>query len=213
MNRKKLIVLLAALCLALVFWGKADRGSDPVSEQENLQQDQIATKSAAAALSEPVKNKQAGEGESLSGDSSALPAIAPKALFPGAKIVSREESAADSSGKVHVIETMETDMKQKYVRVEETYIDGAVNQANLVQQNAMVANQLLAQKPEAMAEERFLQILGETGASEIKKVGESFLVTFRAEPENPHALESFIAKVKGAVGELVVEPNYLRRLF
>jgi hypothetical protein len=113
---------------------------------------------------------------------------------------------------VRVIKTVETSRKERYIRVEETYTGGAINAAGLVRESAMVANQLLTQRPEAMAEESFVRILGETGAAEIKKIGDAFLVTFRAEPENPRALDGYIAKLKAALGSAVVEPNYIRHL-
>ncbi|MGE3263429.1 MAG: hypothetical protein AB7K68_16750 [Bacteriovoracia bacterium] len=204
--KRKIILLAMALALGLVFWDMP-RERQLASGPKVEAQDQI-TSVAHGPKAEPVEAAVA-EAE----EHGALPAIAPRLLFPAARVLSRLESAADSAGRVRVIKTVETAMRQKFVRVEEVYVEGKAESANLVEQNAMVANQLLAQKPAAMDEERFRRILEGTGASEIKKVGEGFLVTFQAEPENPLALDSFLSRVKSAVAGLVVEPNYIRRLF
>jgi hypothetical protein len=209
--KRKILVLLMLLGFGYIYWGTTSRQhfasavvreettlihAAPLAAAKNIAQEKLAEASLAAAA-----------------ESEALPPMAPARLFPGAKVISFVESAADAQGKVHVIKTLETKMKQKFVQVVETYIDGEASEANLVEQHAMVANQILAQKPEAMTEDRFLRVLGETGASDIKKVGESFLVTFQAEPQNPHALDGFLARVRGSADGLVVEPNYIRRLF
>lgn len=210
---RKIILVVTILAVAYVLWLPSVR--QPAAEQTKEVSEVISTQAAAPVSAAEVAEVREEEpvAELTREAETPLPAVTPRLLWPNARVISRVEMEPDAQGRVKVIKTVETRMKQKYVRIEETYVNGRVESANLVQQNAMVANQILAQKPRAMGEERFVQILGESGAHEIKKIGDNFLVTFTAQPQNPQALDSFLTRVKAAVSGLVVEPNYIRRLF
>lgn len=216
--KRKIILLLTALALVWVFWGNDSRqpASAPLQVEKKESAAVLPVSQALMPATEAPVQQESSRGEVAVGalpDAAALPAVAPRSIFSHAKLISRVESEPDEAGRVKVIKTLETNMKQRFVRLEETYVEGKAVLQNLVEQTAMVANQLLTQKPAAMAEERFVQLLGETGADEVRKVGDSFLVTYHAEPDNPLALDAYISRMKSAVEGLVVEPNYIRRLF
>jgi hypothetical protein len=212
-SMKKLLFLAMALALVFVLWRKPE--VRPTAQESTLAAEQVRSVAAApapAAGETEAVQAAATEAAPTGAAGEALPAVAPAKLFPHARVVAQVEVAGERPGEVRVIKTVETNRKERYIRVEETYTGGAINAAGLVRESAMVANQLLTQRPEAMAEESFVRILSETGAAEIKKIGDAFLVTFHAEPENPRALDAYIARIKAALGSAVVEPNYIRHL-
>jgi len=131
--------------------------------------------------------------------------------FPKAKIVARVADPADAQGRRRVIETVETNMKERFVRVERTFrADGKPASAEV----AMVANQLLLEKPAAVAVGDFVVALKKAGALEVKQIGEAFLATFSSKPEDPRALDAYLSRVKEVAGaDVTVEPNYIRKMF
>jgi hypothetical protein len=139
--------------------------------------------------------------------------LLPKRFFPESPVVSVLESST-ANGEILVVKTVETKREQPFVRIEETYRIGAGGQRELVDQVAMVSNQLLVDRPEAISEKDFFSLLQTAGAQSMKKTGLAYLITFPAEPSNPKALESFREKVLAVSGgAIVVEPNYIRRIF
>ncbi|MGZ3686014.1 MAG: hypothetical protein ACXVCI_19320, partial [Bdellovibrionota bacterium] len=121
----------------------------------------------------------------------------------------------DAQGRQRVIETVETGMKEPYVRVERTFKqDSSGVQHQLGGEVAMVANQLLLEKPDGLDKAAFKQLLKQAGAQDVKEIGEAFLATFAAQPLDPHALDTFMSRVKEVAGaDVTVEPNYIRKLF
>lgn len=135
------------------------------------------------------------------------------AFFPSSKVVATVTDPIDAQGRQRVLETVETNMKERYVRVVRTFsVAGGVRR--LREEVSMVANQLLLEKPEGVDAEAFARQLRAAGALDVKAIGEAFLATFTSQPENPHALDSYVSRVKQVAGATVtVEPNYIRKLF
>jgi hypothetical protein len=202
--KRKIIVLLLALCLGHALLRKSAEKPLNETQADLLQAVSGAPRDPTALASSPEvlpEQKREEEEKAIT-----APVVAPRLFFPEARVLASAQAEVDSRGNVHVIKTVEN--KQKVILIDETYEGGT-----LVDQIAMMANQVLAQKPDGLADERFMAILGEVGASDVKRAGESYLITFQAEPENPHALHTFMARLKMAMnGEIVVEPNYIRRL-
>lgn len=216
------ILLFIAIVGSLVYLYKKDGGVNSFSDvtrKTKEASDAISKVSSSAsevakkvALEAKERMPAASDYDPSSSDSERLNMVAPSSYFPHAKIVSLVEEKL-SDGTVRVLKTVETTMKEPYVRIVEIY-KGSRDEANRVDQVAMVANQLLLQLPQGMTEQKFYEGLVSAGASHVKKVGEDFLATFSAQPENPRALDEFMARVKKAVGtEVVVEPNYVRKMF
>jgi hypothetical protein len=140
--------------------------------------------------------------------------VRPSAYFPGARVLSSVTVEGRHRGEVLVIKTVETEMNEPYVRIEETYREAAGGAGReLVNQAAMVANQILVSRPQGVDEQTFVNVLFSAGAVDVKKRGAGYLATFPAAPEDPRALDSFIERVRESSGvALVIEPNYIRRL-
>lgn len=134
------------------------------------------------------------------------------AFFPEATVVATWASPVDEDGYHKVVKTLETDLTHPFVRLVETYaVEGELEV--LQSQVAMVANQLLLQRPENVSEAFFLSALQGAGAIEVRPVGAGYLATFEARPTEPNALDFFRDRVREAIGtEAVVEPNYIRKL-
>jgi|GEM_PF-5213137 len=136
------------------------------------------------------------------------------AFFPESKVVASVRDDR-SDGNQRVIENVETSMRDKLVRVERVTEPMSDGSSRVVQEVAMVANQLMLQKPAGMASYMFLDLLSQAGAVEVKELdGDAYLATFNAQPSNPRALETHVAKVQELAGvDISVEPNYIRKLF
>ena len=124
-------------------------------------------------------------------------------------------SSLDRGEGERVVETLETNMKQPYVRIERIFkknLDGKLLAQGEV---AMVANQVMLQRPETLEPQAMDKILREAGAREVRDLGnDSFLATFDARPEDPLALDGYLKQVKEVAGaDVPVEPNYIRKLF
>lgn len=206
--KRKIVIVAMALSLAYAFWQKGEKQEvSVITDEVHTVNGSVKIQASAAPAEAGTRFEEADGGQGAkSPEGEALPVIAPRLFFPKAKVVSKEESPVDANGRTHVIKTLEE--RERLIRVEETY-----EASTLVDQIAMVANQVLAAKPDSLADDQFLGILERAGAQDVRRAGESYLVTFRAEPLNPHALEDFMAKLKTAFnGEAIVEPNYIRRL-
>jgi hypothetical protein len=145
----------------------------------------------------------------------AAPAAFIPTFFPKAKVVAQVADPVDAKGRERVIETVETGMREKYVRVERSFTrdaQGVLHKASA--DLAMVANQLLLEKPTGLTTAAFTLLLKQAGAIDVKPIGEAFLATFQAKPEDPRALDAYMSKVREVAGARVtVEPNYIRKLF
>lgn len=136
-------------------------------------------------------------------------------FFPSARVVASVTEPAGADGRQRVIETVETTMRERFVRVERVLSPAADGGSHVTSEVAMVANQLMLQKPSQMADYVFVEMLGRAGALNVKELGEgAFLATFEAQPADPRALDTNVAKVQELAGvEITVEPNYIRKIF
>lgn len=197
--------VLLLVCLAS--WKKPFFASSPL-ETQKVEHDFRAPSSQGAATallprqvaepSSPVKSDEAPRMQ--------------QEFFPRAKVISSITLPGKKVGEVLVIKTLETDLKQPFVRVEETYIgEGPTRQ--MVDQAAMIANQILVRRPKDVLEADFVTILEKAGAIALKKMTSGYLVTFQARPEDPQALDSYMEKVRTLAPATLIEPNYVRKIF
>lgn len=213
--RKTLIFALVLLAAAVCWWDDRRQAAPAGSTFAPSAAAEEGITRGISAASAGVTS--VNEAQALSADATPapeLPAVAPRLYFPGAKVLATYQAAASADGSVRVVKHVETGMEEKVVRLEEVYEGGVVRADHLVDQIAMVANQLLTKPADGVAEERFLGILRAAGATDVRPVGESFLVTFAADPRDAQALDGFRARLLAAAdGAVVAEPNYIRRLF
>lgn len=209
---------VAAMVVAALYVLRLEHGPRPVDvAREN--QDGNA-ESAVRGLAPGSGTTEAAHGlETLAEVEQAQPSVvlpaqgAPgAAFFPEATVVATWAGPVDEDGYHKVVKTLETDLTHPFVRLVETYaVEGELEV--LQSQVAMVANQLLLQRPENVSEALFLTALQGAGAIDVKPVGAGYLATFEARPAEPNALDVFRDRVREAVGtETVVEPNYIRKL-
>ncbi len=137
------------------------------------------------------------------------------AVLPSSRVVASITEPANQEGMHKVIQTLETSMRDRFVRVERLVSRSASGGIRVSSEVAMVANQLMLKKPVGMADYIFLEMLGRAGATKVKELGEgAFLATFEARPLDPKALEEDIARVQELAGvEISAEPNYIGRVF
>lgn len=202
-----LALVLLVLLFALIF-------RDEDRKEQSDSSDQVVSRIAAPAKLPPARSEASAEEapKQTEQEKAIVTPVVPNRYFPGAKEWSRMERR-ENNGDLRVIKTVETHMKEPFVRVEEVYRGGAVAEKNLTGQAAMVANQLLIALPDGVEEERLLAALRIAGAIDVKRAGEDYLATFPARPEDPAALEEFRERViSSADFELVIEPNYIRKL-
>lgn len=212
---KKSIVIIAGLLI--LAWAMGGRPLPFLGKQEELAAtspptvvDQIEQKFAATKHSPNEEPQKAPEQE----ESSMAPfnLISPASFFPDAKVISSVWIDGKRPDEKILIKTVETDMKYSFVRVEEVY-KGSGADRSLIDQAAMIANQVLIQRPDDISDENFLAGLRAAGAIESKPMQSAFLVTFEAKPEDPQALESYVARLRQVLGkEIVIEPNYVRKI-
>ncbi len=198
-------LLLFAVALALVFLGSTRIGPNTVHEGENKAEPLDEKNLKEEVMATPVPDEVMP-----------TPAVDVPVFFPRARLIARVSDPVDSSGRSRIIETVETSMKQPYVRVERTVVMGENGKAEVKSEVAMVANQLLLQKPLSFEKEPFLDALQKAGADEVKEIAEStYLATFTARPNDPRALDDFVSRVREMAGadSMTVEPNYIRKIF
>jgi hypothetical protein len=210
-NRRILALLLCGFLVALALFLRDRAGRQEQSlVQDSLRDFAAAPLSGEAAALSAVPEKEAKE-DAGSEAGKAEPA---PVFFPSVKVVAKVVDPAQADGRFKEFETVETSMKERYVRVERTLIPDGAGKLRLVSEIAMVANQILLMRPEALDAAKFQEVLRQAGAIEVKPVGEAFLATFEARPQDPKALDSYIAKVREvAQTDISIEPNYIRKMF
>ncbi len=207
----KRIILLAGILFALTLILRDQSevgGSGEVAE--------LKWPSAIEQLRSPAKNfEEPLATEVLEEETAGAEAESVPAFFPQSIVISSVSDPERDDGSQRVIENVETTMRDKLVRVERLVQPLADGGSRVVEEVAMVANQLMLQKPVGMASYMFLDLLSQAGAVEVKELdGDAFLATFRAQPDNPRALEAHTAKVQELAGvDIAMEPNYIRKIF
>lgn len=212
--RNLLLVLAVLLAFGVLLWPESEEklaestGADVVSASASALQ-------RAPAITAEEKNRldeqQAEQKENAAAVESSNVAL-PRRYFPEAKVLSRVEIPS-ANGELRVLKTVETNMAEPYVVVEEVF-QGAAKLENLIEQSAMVANQLLVAPVEGVTEERLVGAIQRAGAVDVKKSGDNFLATFPALPDDPRAVETFRQRlIASADFELTIEPNYIRKLY
>jgi hypothetical protein len=199
MIKRTLALISLALALGIYLHGSADLPAAPEARD-----------SISESASAPVVPAVALPAAELTTDDPVIPTF-----FPRARVIAEVADPVDAQGRQRVIETVETSMKEPYVRVERTFVKKAKGGRHQVGgEVAMVSNQLLLEKPDSLDKASFETMLRQAGAKEVTEIGEAFLATFAAEPTDPRALDSFMSRVKEVAGaDVMVEPNYLRKLF
>jgi hypothetical protein len=203
--------LLPAAAVLLVVYALSRAPGEPLATSP-------AEVPAAGSLESPAlapAEASAGEARDEVAAAPAAEASPVPAFFPKARVVARVLDAEDAHGRQRMLETVETSMKEPYVRVERTFQRDARGALHELRNGvAMVANQLLLQRPEATGVAEFERRLRRAGAVDVKELGEATLATFPARPQDPRALDAIMARVREVAGAgVTVEPNYLRRLF
>lgn len=174
---------------------------------------------AAAPWKNPSKEKAMAteviEEEPASGAEPAAQALPLPSFLPQARVIASVTGPEASDGRRVLVQTVETNMNDRYVRVERVIAPTLSGGTQVLEETAMVANQLLLVKPENMAAYDFLDMLGRAGAERVKELqGGGYLATFSADPSDPMALDTYKARVQELAGvEITVEPNYIRKLF
>lgn len=205
----KRLLVAAAIAVAVVV--AATRAPSPEASAP-----ESATARPFAATGPNGKTVATFAAEAASVDSPEVTAIQlpPSRFFPNAKVVARVREPAGANGVERVIDTVETKMHQPYVRVERILSPRKAGGQRVTREVAMVANQLLLQKPESVSGADFARMLARAGASEVKPIGDTYLATFAAEPRDPRALDTYVSRVREVAGaDVTVEPNYIRKLF
>jgi len=135
-----------------------------------------------------------------------------KGMFADAPVVSSMVEYGPEPGQETTTRIVETKMKHPFVKIREIYEEREGTRV-LVAQTAMVANQLMLQRPAGVNEQEFLSALRSAGAKELRPAGDAVVATFEARPHDPKALDDALAKVREALGaEVTIEYNYIRRL-
>lgn len=212
MKKISILVILAVLFTYLVLTRDEYIPSSPVQEQVGAK---LSSEKISSALEVEKVSPSPATGERTVQDeviSKASAPVLPSGFFPNAEVISSVEIAGDSPDESKIIKVVETKMEQPYVRIVETFV-GRGPSKQLVGQAAMVANQVLLGIPNGINEGAFVEILVQAGAEDVRKVGAGLLATFTARPEDPLALDAFIAKVREVSKvDVVIEPNYLRKI-
>lgn len=195
------------VALAFAVWVRRGPGIGPVfsaviSAPEDRAEEAREAKPAATVSDGVVEQSAAPSGEVKSD------------YFPKATVISRAVDPVDAQGRQRVIETVETTMAEPYVRLERTFSREGGGPQRAGSEVAMVANQLLLQKPDSLDKATFQNLLRQAGARQVKQIGDAFLATFAAQPQDPRALDEYVGRVRAVAGAgVMVEPNYIRRLF
>ncbi len=208
----RLLILALLLGTALFFFVKTQGGGEQIFSVDGVTvQDEIQQNSASAIPAEEVSAlaaapQQAGEREAANER-----VLAARSLyFPHAPEVSRTEISRGDGKEVRRI--VKTNLHEPYVEIRES-VQRKNGQEMIVAQEAMVANQVLMPKPTEDLTDVTTKLYS-LGAFRVQEKGASLLVTFRGDPNDPMALEGFLAKVKAAFPDIAaIEPNYIRKLF
>lgn len=207
----KRIILLAGIlfALTLILRDQSQVGSGGEVAELKWPSAIEQLRSPAKSFEEPLATEVLEE-EAVGEGAESVPAF-----FPQSIVISSVRDPERDDGSQRVIENVETTMRDKLVRVERLVQPLADGGSRVVEEVAMVANQLMLQKPVGMASYMFLDLLSQAGAVEVKELdGDAFLATFRAQPDNPRALEAHSAKVQELAGvDITMEPNYIRKIF
>jgi len=209
--KKSIVFIAGLLILAWAMGGRPLPFQKPqverlASKDSNLVVDEVEQKSSATEA--PKASEPEEESEASVSPSSI---ISPSSFFPDAKVISSVWVEGNKPDEKILIKTVETEMKYSFVRIEEVY-KGSGSEGSMIDQAAMIANQVLIQNP-GVSEEIFAAGLKAAGAIETKSLQSATLVTFEARPEDPQALESYIARLRQVLGkEIVIEPNYVRKI-
>lgn len=224
--KKALAFLLVVFALGFFFLGngKGERGRRAPASGE--------TASLFAAEAPAAKEKSGGAAAALAAavaepaegrDEISVRAAAPappsaetfleyKGMFAEAPVISSVTEYGPEPGQETVSRVVETSMKLPFVKIREIY-EERDGKRILVDQRAMVANQLMLQRPAGVPEEDFFAALRSAGAKEIKPVADAVVVTFESRPHDPKALDDALSRVRAALGvDVVIEPNYIRKL-
>ena len=208
MKRKMALLLLALAVGYSIQRGGLSSALNTLPQQSEARRPSGLPTGTATMISDTVETESAAP---VMVAEEEIPAVLPRLYFPDAKVIARHVSEPDAEGRVRVTKTVEA--REKLVRIDEVYEGGSADPDHLMDQVAMVANEVLAQRPDSMGEAEFLSLLERVGALKVKKTGAAFLVTFTAEPRDPRAVESFRERLSAELPPgAVVEPNYIRRL-
>jgi hypothetical protein len=215
--KKSILFFVGVLLLGcFVVWKKPFLSDPaPVAEAVNHEYRFSASDDVAVHSAVQEKKQEPPQEEAFKVEPHVEPsAVAvPPEYFPGAPVIATVTLEGKKTGETIVLKTVETDLKQPYVRIEETY-RGTGKDRHLIDQAAMVANQVLVRKPAEATEEDFLEVVRGAGATDLKKMSSSYLVTFPARPEDPQALDAFMERLRlASQGKIVMEPNYVRKIF
>src|SRR5262249_9137388 len=132
----------------------------------------IRQKAPAPVVSDEVKQQSAAPAP----DTPFVPAF-----FPTARIVARVTEPADARGRHRELETVETGMRERYVRVVRTVRIEPGGKRRISGEIAMVADQLMLEKPAFMDGSAFTKLLRKAGAIRIAALNEdAYLATFDA---------------------------------
>ncbi len=209
--RKLLLALAVLLALGVALWPENEEKLAEKTETDAVSVSASAPQRGPAITAEQQKRLEEQQQDSQTTES-ASNVVMPRRYFPDAKIVSRVE-VPGANGELRVLKTVETTMAEPFVVVEEVF-QGTAKLENMIEQSAMVANQLLVAPVEGVTEERLVGAIQRAGAVDVKKSGENFLATFPALPDDPRAVETFKQRlIASADFELVIEPNYIRKLY
>jgi hypothetical protein len=227
--KKMLALLLVVVALGFAFraWKSVDQ-RDLASVDKATDAAEKTAPSAQAKTGSSASSSSAGlAGERPTGeqgsDALATHAAAParpsterfteyKGMFADAPVISSMVEYGPEPGQETAIRIVETKMKQPFVKIREIYEERNGTRV-LVDQQAMVANQLMLQRPAGVEETAFVEALRNAGAKELKTVGDTVVATFESRPHDPKALDDYLSKVRELVGaEVTVEYNYIRKL-
>ncbi|RZA06105.1 MAG: hypothetical protein EOP11_11175 [Proteobacteria bacterium] len=222
--KRLLLLLLLVLALAWSFRFGAESGRrgqregrqaiEVDGEKQNLK---VAT--GAGAPANRAKEKLAtviNDALDLRAAAPARPVIEKPAeyrgMFADAPVISSMTEYGPEPGQETAIRIVQTKMKQPYVKIREIY-EERNGQRTLVDQQAMVANQLMLQRPAGVGSASFLSALRGAGAVDLKPAGDAVVATFESRPHDPKALDDYMARVREILGtEVTIEYNYIRKL-
>lgn len=226
MKKTTLVLFLIAVSL-VVFTRALRKGEDTLIRAVDHSGDLSGKATADAATSAPEATTPAAAADgtrAIAGDVVESYASAPMApvmpsmpaksmlMFEGAPVISSVTEAGPAEGQEKTTKIVETNLKQPYVTLEEIY-DTVDGKKVLIDQRAMVANQLMLQMPDGVAEEAFFAALRQAGALELKALDGAVIATFESRPNEPKALDGYLSRVKEILGaNVTVEPNYVRKL-
>lgn len=194
----------AALLVAAIFiswlWLQSKKPSELAtspSESTIASVPSAATTTATVASSSPADEKPND------------PRSPAERMFPEGQVIAVFCEDDPKNDRYTLIKTMQTSMREPFVRVEEVYSgDGT----HLVEAAAMVANQVMVERPSDLSETEFVKALDAAGATALKKIQtDNFLVSFLMDTKEPKAIEAYLARLNKLLKTPVHSaPNYIR---